>query len=124
MDIIKRETWGARSPRSRSEIPTPTPELWLHHSAGSERGAEGVRKIQRFHMDNRGWSDIAYSFIIDRVSLEVFEGRGAGILGGHTFGHNATAHGICVMGNFNEMEVSVALGSKIADLVAFGHSQN
>ena len=50
IDIVDRSQWGARSPRRRSSIPVPTEQLWLHHSAGSERGSAGVRGIQNFHM--------------------------------------------------------------------------
>ena len=124
LEIVPRAAWGARAPRSRFEIGTPSPELWLHHSAGSESGAAGVRRIQNFHMDGRGWSDIAYSFIIDRSTLTVYEGRGAGIRGGHTFGHNSVSHGLCVMGNFDRIEASAGLVSRLAELVRFGHGRN
>lgn len=123
LEIVSRSEWRARPPRSVVTIPIPTPELWLHHTAGSEEGASGVRAIQNFHMDTRGWSDIAYSFVIDRISLEVYEGRGAGVRGGHTFGHNSVSHGICVMGNFETMTVSDALVAKVAELVRFGQGR-
>lgn len=121
VDIISRQNWGARPPRRRSTIPVPTPELWLHHTAGNHSGAAGVRSIQNFHMDIRGWSDIAYSYIVDRQTFEVFEGRGAGILGGHTFGRNSISHAICVMGNFEISPVPQALVNRVAELVAHGH---
>ena len=121
VDIISRSEWGARAPRSRTEIPLPTPELWLHHSAGSERGAAGVRAIQNFHMDTRGWTDIAYSFLIDRDTFEIYEGRGAGVSGGHTFGHNFISHGICVMGNFETVVPADGLISQIGALVRHGN---
>ncbi len=120
IDIVPRSAWGARTPRSRVAISTPTRELWLHHSAGSERGAAGVRQIQNFHMDGRRWSDIAYSFLVDRETLAVYEGRGAGIRGGHTFNHNSVSHGICVMGNFESMRPSTALLDRLGELVAHG----
>ena len=123
VDIISRQDWGARPPRRRSSIPVPTAELWLHHTAGNHSGVAGLRSIQNFHMDIRGWSDIAYSYIIDRQSLEVFEGRGAGILGGHTFGRNSISHAICVMGNFDLSPVSGELVGRVAELVAHGHQQ-
>ncbi|MDH3679392.1 MAG: peptidoglycan-binding domain-containing protein [Acidimicrobiia bacterium] len=123
LEIVSRSEWGARPPRSVVTIPLPTPELWLHHTAGNEQGASGVRAIQNFHMDTRGWSDIAYSFLIDRISLEVYEGRGAGVRGGHTFGHNSVSHGLCVMGNFETTTVSDALVAKVAELVRFGHGR-
>lgn len=123
LEIVSRADWGARAPRSTVAIGTPSPELWLHHSAGSESGGAGVRAIQNFHMDTRGWTDIAYSFLVDRDALTVYEGRGAGIRGGHTFGHNTISHGLCVMGNFEVSSPSNALVARIADLVRHGHGR-
>jgi len=123
VDIIARADWGARLPRHRYHIDTPTPELWLHHTAGNHRGANGMRAIQAFHMDTRGWSDIAYSFVVDRISLNVYEGRGAGIAGGHTRGHNRTSHAICVMGNFEDLIPQTDLLELLAELVDHGHTQ-
>ncbi len=74
-------------------------------------------------MDDNRWNDIAYSFVIDRDSLEVFEGRGAGVLGGHTSGRNAVSHGICVMGNFENAAVSDGLIDTVAALVRHGHGE-
>jgi hypothetical protein len=82
-----------------------------------------MRQIQRFHMETRGWSDIAYSFVVDPDTLEVFEGRGAGIAGGHTRGHNTISHAICVMGNYETDRPTDALLNRIAELVAHGHHQ-
>lgn len=123
MNIITRADWGARPARHANRIDTPTPELWLHHTAGNHRGANGMRAIQAFHMDSRGWSDIAYSFVVDRISLDVYEGRGAGIAGGHTRGHNRVSHAICVMGNFEHLIPQDDLLELLAELVAHGHSQ-
>lgn len=123
MDITSRADWGARPPRTAIPIVTPSLELWLHHSADGRSGAAGVKAIQDIHMDSNGWADIAYSFLIDRTSLEVFEGRGAGIRGGHTLGHNTISHGICVLGNFENLTVSDPLIQTIAELVAFGRDE-
>jgi hypothetical protein len=98
--IVSRAEWGARPPRYQKRIATPTRELWIHHSGDNAKGAAGVRAIQRFHMDTRGWSDIAYSFLIDNDTGTIYEGRGWGIQGGHTRGHNTISHAICFMGNF------------------------
>lgn len=123
MKIISRAEWGARPPKGTpTRIPTPTPELWLHHTASSGSGAAKVRQTQNFHMDSRGWSDIAYSFIID-VNGDVYEGRGAGISGGHTRGHNYVSHAICLLGNYNLTTPSAAALGSIVDLVAHGASE-
>lgn len=123
LQIVARSNWGARPPRSTFPIGVPSPELWLHHSAGNHFGAAGVRAIQNFHMDSRGWTDIAYSFIVDRATFEIYEGRGAGVRGGHTLGHNTISHGICVMGNFEVSQVAAGLVARLAELVRHGHGR-
>lgn len=123
IDIVSRDAWGARPARRRPTITTPTPELWLHHTAGDHSGPRGMRAIQDFHMDDRGWTDIAYSFVVDPASLAIYEGRGPGIAGGHTRGHNTISHAICVMGDFNNLRPTPELIKRIAELVAHGHDQ-
>lgn len=101
MVYVRRAAWGARRPRSQSIMRLPQSDVWLHHTAGSEPdGPAGVRAVQNFHMDVRGWYDIAYSFVIDRRG-SIFEGRGPGVAGAHTQGHNSTSHAICVLGNYD-----------------------
>ena len=132
MRIISREAWGARPPKRRYMIATPTRELWLHHSAGgilpgdnsvSDADLRRIKSIQNYHMDNRGWSDIAYSFLLDPDG-NVFEGRGAGVAGGHTRGHNTHSHAICVMGNYNNQSVDDDLLPRIAEFVVYGYQRN
>lgn len=123
MHIVSRSAWGARPPTRVHRIPVPTRDLWLHHTAGSESGAAGMRQIQRFHMDTKGWSDIAYSFVIDPTDNAIYEGRGAGVAGGHTAGHNTTSHAICIMGNFDTEHPSPTLLRTIADLVRHGRDR-
>lgn len=123
IEIVSRSQWGARPPKSRTTIATPTPKLFLHHSAGAHRGAAGVRQIQSFHMDTRNYADIAYSFLIDGETLTIYEGRGAGVQGGHTRGHNSTSHAVCVMGNYETTAPTNALIDRIRQLVAHGHTQ-
>lgn len=119
--IISRAEWGARPPRYRVGISIPTSLVFLHHTAGNEREAAGMRSIQNFHMDVRGWSDGAYSFVIDRVSGNIYMLRGPGIAGGHTRGYNRTSHAICVMGNFNNYAPSRAALSSIVALLVLGN---
>jgi len=49
-------------------------------------------------MDAKGWSDIAYSWLVDKNGT-IYEGRGWGISGAHTVGYNSTAHAVCYIGN-------------------------
>jgi hypothetical protein len=117
--IITRAEWQALPPRTVHRITLPTPELWLHHSAGPRGGAEQVRAIQRYHMSVRGWSDIAYSFLVNHQGV-VFEGRGAGVAGGHTAGRNTISHAICAIGNYEVDQAPEPMVEAIAELTAHG----
>ena len=70
--------------------------VYVHHSAGPQQ--QTVRTIQNFHMDSRGWSDIAYNWLVNDQG-DIFEGRGWGIVGGATKNENSTSHSICYIGN-------------------------
>jgi N-acetylmuramoyl-L-alanine amidase len=123
--IVSRADWGARSPKSRSEISLPTARLWIHHTAGSERGAAGMRSIQNTHMDDPKFkfADIGYSFVVDNADGTIFEGRGAGIQGAHTEGDNSTSHAICVMGNFMNIQPSTKAIDSVVALAKHGREQ-
>lgn len=122
INIIPRHEWNAREPRSVKHISTPTPHLFLHHTADNNHGHSGIRAIQDFHMDGRGWSDIAYSFLVDKFG-NIFEGRGAGRAGAHTRGYNSTSHAICAVGNYQNDSPTQALLNSITSLVRYGHEQ-
>ena len=123
--IVSRAEWGARSPKSRSKISLPTPRLWIHHTAGNERGAAGMRSIQNTHMDDPKFkfADIGYSFVVDNADGKIFEGRGAGIQGAHTEGDNSKSHAICVMGNFMNIQPSTKAIDSIVALAKHGREQ-
>ncbi|MBT5138784.1 MAG: hypothetical protein HOH36_00760 [Acidimicrobiaceae bacterium] len=63
--------------------------------------------IQRYHMDTRGWDDIAYNFVIDRFG-RIWQGRQADmfepISGGHTTGLNAESVGVALLGTFTDRD--------------------
>ena len=123
MRIITRVEWQARPPKTTPRaITLPTPELWLHHTASPTGYAVRVRAIQDYHMDVRGWNDIAYSYLINHDG-DIYEGRGAGIAGGHTAGHNTISHAICVMGNYDLTQPSVAALRSVVELARYGHAE-
>lgn len=122
LTIVSRSEWDARPPRYTNQIETPTAELWLHHTASPSGGAARVRAIQDFHVDKRGWSDIAYSFLINHEGT-VFEGRGPGVAGGHTRGHNTVSHAICVLGNYDTVHPSQAALSAVVELARIGYER-
>lgn len=76
---LPRSAWGARAPRgSTSLAPSVVVGEALHWpgmakpidavgDAGKARVASALRGWQNYHMDDRGWSDIAYQIAIDQV---------------------------------------------------------
>lgn len=70
-----------------------TPPTWM----AGRSAADKVAEIRRWHMVDRGWSDIGYHWVIDRDGTLV-RGRPETVVGAHTQGHNAGAIGICLIG--------------------------
>jgi len=117
MELVARSGWGARPPKQTAvRIAEPVRHLFLHHSAGSDGGPEQVRRIQQFHQDTRGWSDVAYSVLYSPQHRTFFEGRGLGVSGAHTKGYNRTGHAVCVLGNYELEPLPVHV---IEDLAMF-----
>ena len=57
----------------------------------------GVDEIRRWHVEERGWDDIGYHFVIRRDGT-IEPGRNIDIQGAHAAGHNHGSLGICVVG--------------------------
>lgn len=82
MHLITRAEWGAR-PRGNGSITPFTPRGVAVHWEGAgwawpwdhSTCDDKVRQIQAYHMDVKGWSDIAYNFLACPHGY-VFEGRG------------------------------------------------
>ena len=70
-----------------------TPPTWMD---GRDL-AEQVQEIRRWHVQERGWSDIGYHWIIGRDG-SVATGRPEGVQGAHTRGHNTDSLGVCLIG--------------------------
>lgn len=105
---LARQEWGASAPRTKGMVPMRQVErITLHHSAMTAhpetlgRTGDIVRSIQKNHMQDRGWSDIGYHYIIDREG-RVWDGRKVDWQGAHA--GNPTSNrgnvGICLLGNF------------------------
>lgn len=69
----------------------------VHCSATSPGLNYGAEQIRRWHVEDNGWSDIGYHYVIKRDgTLE--EGRPLMRAGAHTKGHNENSIGICLVG--------------------------
>lgn len=94
----------------------------VHHtvttnSYGADAVAGIIEGIRRYHVNTRGWCDIAYNFIVDRFG-RIWEARMGGIdepvIGGHTRGFNTATSGIAVLGT----HTSTAAPQVVLDAIA------
>ncbi|WP_338037011.1 N-acetylmuramoyl-L-alanine amidase [Nocardiopsis ganjiahuensis] len=83
----------------------------VHYSTGSP--SQTPRQIQDFHMDDRGWDDIGYNFLVDRAG-NVYEGRGWLVVGAHAAPHNTSHIGVCFIGS--DGDATPAAKTAIRDL--------
>ena len=117
---------GARGPNAvRSPVTTPGPgramvqgsaryavdEIVLHCSdtrpdwmmGGSFGLAHRFRELRRWHMQDRGWKDIGYHWVVDRDG-EIMPGRDEGTIGAGVLGHNAGVIHVCLLGGYGSAE--------------------
>lgn len=142
LKIILRKEWGARDPAvteaGNGEYgpynAVTNPSGWmvydqplaeilnriiLHHSALPL--SDGPREIQRLHMEEKGFADVGYHYLIDQAG-SIYQGRAMNVRGAHTYGANYGSVGICLIGNFEEIlpnpEQMATLQTLITNLVS------
>jgi len=122
--LRRRAEWGAQ-PFRGTPIALNRPSynyMTLHHTAGFSaktlaQGLDQVRRIQDFHQNGRGWSDIGYQFLMDQEG-RLYQGRpflneavpfdrGPPLAhGAHAGGANTGNIGISLMGCYHPPEGS------------------
>lgn len=150
-NVVSRSEWGAdESLRSQTYSNDPTnfhavQKLIVHHTGDDPTSIpptpeEHIRAIYRFHtaptsQGGRGWSDIAYNFLVSGDG-RVFEGRyarayapgeeptgenlqGRGITGAHAANYNSGTVGIAMLGNFVNVEPTQTAVNALVDLLAW-----
>jgi hypothetical protein len=100
--IEPREAWGARDPivsrMDRHEID----EITIHHGGGNgaPNGPAQFRSWQSWHMDGRGWGDIAYHYIVGKDG-RVYTARDSRYAGDTGTNYDPATHLLIVVeGNF------------------------
>jgi Ca2+-binding RTX toxin-like protein len=128
-DIITRAEWGADE-RLRRCGPYYADDLkaaYVHHTAGTntysrDLADDVVRGIHAYHVQGRGFCDIAYNFLVDRFG-RVFEGRYGGmskpLIGGHAAGFNTGTTGVAAMGDFTSTEPTRGMVQAFKRLLAW-----
>jgi hypothetical protein len=78
-------------------------EVIIHCSAtraawmADRMAVDKVVEIRRWHVEERGWSDIGYHWLIDRNGATI-AGRAERRAGAHVKGHNDDTIGVCLIG--------------------------
>jgi hypothetical protein len=116
--VVTRAQWGARS---RSCGPRHSPRrVTVHHTDTPNDDSMSMparlRQIQNFHINTRGWCDIAYHFLIGQDG-RVYQGRVENILGAHAAGANTDNVGISFIGSFANRAPSDAMMSAAARIL-------
>lgn len=124
MRLVTRAEWGARPPRAINRgamkaKPTlhwngPTVTVsgsttWDHRYCASL-----VRGVQNYHMDAKGWNDIAYNFVGCPHGY-TFEGRGINVwngANGTTSGNRSSIALMSLSGELNPFPMSEKVGIK------------
>lgn len=97
MNIVSRSAWGARKARNVDNTTWGHRTGFMVHYSGAS-ASQSVRSIQDYHMDNKGWADIGYNFLVHSVTGTIYEGRGWLAIGAHCAGYNTANIGVCVIG--------------------------
>jgi N-acetylmuramoyl-L-alanine amidase len=140
-EIITRAEWGAREPNHEAEYEAGTYSLsnplgWrvyegdlrddyetvvVHHSVLIESDdVSTMQRIQREHMDLRGWADVGYHFGVGR-SGQVFEGRDLSVRGTPVEHFNTGSVGVVFFGDLDTTEPTseqISAGQRLIDWLA------
>jgi hypothetical protein len=120
MAILSRTDWGARplDGRARNMNGAAT-RLIIHHSDGSsDPFVDGLKGVERQHMDVKGWSGPAYNTAAGVRAGEMAELRGWGTKTIATLGANDGSWTICAIGDFEDHDTPGPLLENIAALGA------
>jgi len=101
-------------------MPTPT-HIAIHHSASKDGFTYDWEGIRSYHVNHNGWLDIGYNWGVEMVNGQPHAHVGRLFVGkspaAHARGHNTTAVGVCLIGNYSLAPPPEALLRKAAALV-------
>jgi hypothetical protein len=100
--IVTRAQWGARAARPGGNVFSTILGLAVHWEdapppTAHSGCAAAVRAIQKFHMDVRGWNDLAYNFVACNHDY-LFQGRVGGCAANGTDYGNQHFKAVCWLG--------------------------
>jgi N-acetylmuramoyl-L-alanine amidase len=81
-----------------------TKYIIVHHTASSKEVS--VDRIRKWHVEDRGWSDIGYHLLVDHHGA-VHKGRRIDEVGAHDIKHNRDSVAVSCIGNFEEEDIGL-----------------
>jgi hypothetical protein len=108
LDVRPRSAWTRRPPSAGNINPMQgATKLTVHHEGWTPVSftdptatSRRIEQIRRAHVEDRGWADIGYHFVVDRAGI-VWQGRELRYQGAHVRDHNEHNIGVLVLGNFD-----------------------
>lgn len=76
-------------------------EIIIHCTATKPSVDWGVKEIRRCHINDNGWADIGYHYVI-RLNGFIERGRAEWRQGSHCYGHNRHSIGVCYVGGLDQ----------------------
>ena len=121
MKLVTRSAWGARPPVRVTKLPTAQLDTIVFHYTAADADeqadhnncARRVKGVQNFHMDARGWNDIAYNYLVCKHGY-VFEGRGFGVYSAATGKDNNHTIAVCFLGDDTRNRDDVTMAGRVA----------
>jgi uncharacterized protein with LGFP repeats len=114
--IVSRSAWHAdeKAVRDKPVYAESVKIVFVHHTNHSDsydcRDVPAMlRSMQEHHIQDMGWNDLGYNFVVDRCGT-IYEGRAGGVdravQGAHTKGFNTGSVGIAALGRFDGGDAS------------------
>lgn len=117
--IRKRKEWGARKPRARTRARLVSG--MVDHWGGLPAVRDGdpaatLRAYQDYHMDSKGWLDIAYNFAVGQDG-SIWECRGWDVANGATApgAPNRTLTAVCYLAGADYRDGRIAYADRLTD---------
>jgi len=127
MTTYLRADWGSVTAISpTTPIAGPLADVFIHHTVTGtpttvEAAMSTVRGVQRYHIESSGFSDIGYSWLVDQLG-NIYEGRGWGRAGAHTYGRNLTSHAVAWLGDSTKVTPTTSAVAAIAQCIVAGQT--
>lgn len=127
-DVSDRAGWcpSGQCPPGNNPATTVVSHLIVHHSASPNAASDWAAVVRSFwnqHVNVNGWDDVGYNYLIDPNGV-IYEGRGNNIRGAHFCAKNSNTMGVCVIGDFTNVQPSAAALGSLSKLLAWKLCEN